>query len=437
VKFYQADWVCPASGPPIPNGVIAVDKGRITGVGAIKDFPREHLIQFVGSALIPGFVNAHAHLELTVFRGFLENLSFTEWIRKLVQTKYQVLTPADLRLSARLGAMEMLKAGVTAVAEVMDIGTGWEAMLEFGLQGIAYQEVFGPAESTMAEAMKSLKEKVGRHRSNETETQRIGVSPHAPYTVSEPLYKAVREYAHAEALRMTAHIGESRDETLFVRDGAGPFAEAHSKRGIPVIARGVTPVAYLDSFGLLGPDMLLVHSIEADDHDIGRLRDTGSFVVHCPKSNAKLGIATARVCDMRARNVNVSLGTDSVASNNAIDMFEEMRAAVFQQRTMTGEIQSLTAQDAFRMATIEGARALGLEKQLGSLEVGKRADFAVVDLSQAATLPVYDPTETMVYSASRSDVKNVFVAGNEVTVNDSEILRQIAQLARRISPLNR
>jgi 5-methylthioadenosine/S-adenosylhomocysteine deaminase len=139
---------------------------------------------------------------------------------------------------------------------------------------------------------------------------------------------------------------------------------------------------------------------------------------------------------MRARNVNVSLGTDSVASNNAIDMFEEMRAAVFQQRTLTGDIQSLTAQDAFRMATIEGARALRLEKQLGSLELGKRADFAVVDLSQASTVPVYDPIETMVYSASRSDVKKVFVAGKEVSIDDAgEIRSEVAALARRLKSI--
>jgi 5-methylthioadenosine/S-adenosylhomocysteine deaminase len=359
-------------------------------------------------------------------------LSFTEWIRKLVQTKYQVLTPAELQLSARLGAMEMLKAGVTAVGEVMDVGSGWNAMLEFGLQGIAYQEVFGPAESAAVDAMKSLKEKVGLHRGRETETQRVGVSPHAPYSVSQPLYKAVGEYAQAESLRMTAHIAESREETLFVRDGAGPFAEAHLKRGIAVIARGVTPVAYLDRLELLGPKMLLVHAVEANDSDIDRLRDTSTFVVHCPKSNAKLGNASARIRDMRSRSVSVSLGTDSVASNNAIDMFEEMRAAIFQQRTLTRDIHALTAQDAFRMATLEGARALGLDKHLGSLEVGKRADFAVVDLSQSATLPVYDPIETMVYSASRADVKRVFVGGNEIVVEDSQVRKEISQLARRL-----
>src|SRR5206468_3301419 len=127
--------------------------------------------------------------------------------------------------------------------------------------------------------------------------------------------------------------------------------------GIDVTARHCMPVAYLESLSLLGPDMLLVHGVETDDRDLDRLRDSGTFVVHCPKSNAKLAHATARVSDMRARGVRVSLGTDSVASNNVIDMFEEMRAAVFQQRTMTGRIDALGALDAFRMATLEGAKA--------------------------------------------------------------------------------
>lgn len=433
MTVYEADWICPISGPPIRNGAIAVENGRISKLGLIEDIHGDHRVHYSGCAVIPGFVNAHAHMELTVFRGFLENVPFAEWIRRLVQTKYQLLTRDDLGLSARLGAIEMLRAGVTTVAEVMDTGTGWEAMVEFGLQGIAYQEVFGPSESVVAESMKGLTEKIDNHRLRESESQRIGVSPHAPYTVSRPLYEAVRDYARAESLRMTAHIGESREETAFVRDGAGPFAEAHEKRGIPVSARRMMPVAYLERLGLLGPGMLLVHAVEADDRDIDRLRDTGSFVVHCPKSNAKLGNATARIRDMRAKNVHVSLGTDSVASNNVIDMFEEMRAAIFQQRTLTGDIAALTAHDAFHMATIEGAKALGLEMQLGSLEAGKRADFAVVDLSKPSAQPVYDPVETMVYSASRTDVKRVFLAGNEVTFNDSEMLKQIAALGSRLA----
>jgi cytosine/adenosine deaminase-related metal-dependent hydrolase len=344
MTVYEADWICPVAGPPIKDGAISVEAGRLVSVGSAVEVAGSHRMRYSGCTIIPGFVNAHAHLELTILRGLLENIPFLKWIQQLTHIKYQVLNRDDLKLSAQLGAIEMLRAGVTTVAEVMDVGTGWEAMREFGLQGIAYQEVFGPADSAAVESMKGLAENVG----------------------------------------------------------------------------------------LLGPDMLLVHGVEVNERDLDHLRDTGTFVVHCPKSNAKLGNATARVHDMLVQGVPVSLGTDSVASNNHIDMFEEMRAAIFQQRTLTGRIDALTAADALRMATVEGARSLGMEGALGSLEQGKRADFVVVDLSRPATQPVFDPIETMVYSASRADVRAVFSAGRELSLDDSAVLKEVARVAGKL-----
>jgi 5-methylthioadenosine/S-adenosylhomocysteine deaminase len=311
----------------------------------------------------------------------------------------------------------------------MDVGTGWEAVLEFGLQGIVYQEAFGPADSSAEQALRELKSKVDALRMRETETLRLGVSPHAPYTVSTALYRGTADYARSTRLPMAAHIAESREEVLFVRDGAGTFEEGLKNRGIQVTPRHCLPVAYLDSLGLLGPAMLLIHAVEIDERDLRRIAETGTSVAHCPKSNAKLGHRIARLTEMRAAGVPVGLGTDSVASNNVVDMFEEMRAAVFHQRILSGTIDVMTAADAFRMATLDGARSLRLDRHLGSLEPGKRADFVVVDLSRAATQPVYDPIETMVYSASRADVKATFIGGKEVSVDDSEVLKNVAEIA--------
>jgi len=168
MTVYEADWICPATSEPIQDGAIAVESGRITGVGPAKEIAGTRRVQHAGCAIIPGFVNAHTHLELTILRGLLENIPFLQWIQRLTQIKYQILTRDDLKLSAQLGAIEMLRAGVTTVAEVMDVGTGWEAMLEFGLQGIAYQEVFGPDESVVAESMKGLVGKVDRYRCDES-----------------------------------------------------------------------------------------------------------------------------------------------------------------------------------------------------------------------------------------------------------------------------
>jgi cytosine/adenosine deaminase-related metal-dependent hydrolase len=314
----------------------------------------------------------------------------------------------------------MLKGGVTTVGEVMDIGTGWEAMLEFGLQGVAYQEVFGPAETTASEAMRALQEKVSRHREQETQVQRIGVSPHAPYTVSAKLFGSVRDYARKEGLSMTSHIAESRDETLFVRDGAGAFADSHQKRGIGVVAHGCSPVRYLDRLDLLGRDMLLAHAIETDTADFDRLQETRTSVVHCPRSNAYLSHGVAPVSVMRAHGISVSLGTDSAASNEDFDMFAEMRAVV--------EQQGLSFEDVFRMATIEGARGLGLEQYVGSLTPGKRADFALILLGKSSE----DPLEEIVTNGRPGKIAATFQGGREVVLDVAKILEEALDLKQEL-----
>jgi cytosine/adenosine deaminase-related metal-dependent hydrolase len=417
---YEADWVCPATSEPVQRGVLLVENGHIQSVTTESVHPDLKSRQYPGCAIIPGFVNTHTHLELSLFHGLLHKLSFADWISELVRIKYSRCSHDALKMSAQLGAMEMLKAGVTCVGEVMDAGTGWDAMLEYGLQGIAYQEVFGPDEAVAAEALNGLRGKVESQRLRESATQRIGVSPHAPYTVSKSLYEGVREYVRGEGLRMTAHIAESLDETQFVRGGTGPFAERHAKRNIRVVPRRCSPVAYLDSLGLLGEDMLLVHAIEADAEDIQRIRETRSFVAHCPKSNMFFGHGVARVAEMREKGVTVSLGTDSTASNDAIDMFEEMRVVNSQQ--------GLKFSDVFRMATIDGARALGMEQTMGSLEAGKRADFLVVQLRD----PRKEPIEEMIRFAGARDVRATFVGGRETVVEDRELRAELAKVLAQI-----
>src|SRR5205823_1798661 len=273
MTLYEADWICPISSPPVRNGSIGVENGTVAAVydrrqssdleiaggprsasaiaRGINDRPPLQFVRFPGCAIIPGFVNAHAHLELTILRGFLDDLPFSEWIPKLTRAKYEQLSRDEMLLSARLGCMEMIRAGVTCLAEVMDLGTAWPAMREFGLRGIAYQEVFGPAESQVEQAVGDLIQKVDDFRDDETETFRIGVSPHAPYTVSAKLYEAVNWYAQQDNLRMTTHIAESEDEGMFVRWGAGVFAERWTERGIPLNPPGCSPVAYLNSLELL------------------------------------------------------------------------------------------------------------------------------------------------------------------------------------------
>jgi cytosine/adenosine deaminase-related metal-dependent hydrolase len=431
MTIFEADWVCSVSAPPVRNGSLVVEGGRIVSSPPTKPAGADR-VSFPGCAIIPGFVNAHAHLELTVLRGFLEDLPFDAWIPRLTRAKYQQLSRHEMLQSARLGAIEGLRAGVTCVAEVMDLGVSWQAMREFGLQGIAYQEVFGPAESQAEEAVAGLRKKVDEYRRDETATLRAGVSPHAPYTVSAKLFRAINDYAQREGLRLTTHIAESKEESLFVREGTGPFAEAHRKRGIDVKPGGCSPIAYLDRLGLLHPEMLLVHAVEVEDSDLDILKARRPALAHCPKSNAKLSHGVAHITDIQKSGVPIGLGTDSVASNNVIDMFEEMRVAIFQQRARTQRWDALDAYAVFRMATLGGAACLGLDKHLGSLDAGKRADFAVVDLNDPALHPIYDPIQTMVYSASRQNVKATYLEGQQVRTDPSEIMKEFESIPGRL-----
>jgi cytosine/adenosine deaminase-related metal-dependent hydrolase len=434
MTIFEADWICPVSAPPIRDGALAVEGEKILGVGRERPANAQR-VSFPGCAIIPGFVNAHAHLELTVLRGFLEDMPFDSWIPRLTTAKYQQLTRHDMLQSARLGAIEMLRSGVTCVGEVMDLGVAWQAIREFGLRGIAYQEAFGPAQNQAEQAMTGLRKKIEEYRRDENDTVRVGVSPHAPYTVSAKLFGDINEYAQHEGLRLTTHIAESKEEGQFVRSGTGPFAENHRKRGIDVTPAGCSPLAYLDRLGLVRPEMLLIHAVDLNDSDMDILKRRRPAMVHCPKSNAKLAHGIARVTDIKKTDITIGLGTDSVSSNNVIDMFEEMRTAIFQQRARTQQWNALDASAAFRMATLDGAACLGLEKHLGSLEIGKCADFVVVDLNDPAVHPVYDPIQTMVYSASRHNVKATYMRGQEVRTDPSHIMKDLELIPKRLGVL--
>lgn len=426
---YEADWVCPVSSAPVRNGSLRVEGDRIVEVSAAGE---DSTVRFPGCAIIPGFVNAHTHLELTLLRGFLEDLPFTEWVRTLTRTKYVHLSHDELLLSARLGAAEMVAAGVTCLGEVMDVGTALTAMREAGLRGIAYQEVFGPDEALAVGQFDELKARVAGHRRFETETLRIGVSPHAPYTVCPPLFRNVRDFARKENLPITIHIAESQEEGLFVRFGGGPLAERLAERGFYIEPPGVSPISYMDSLDLVAPDTLLIHVIDVEDEDLETLGRRKPMIVHCPKSNAKLAHGVARISEIMEKNVIIGLGTDSVASNNVVDMFEEMRSAIFQQRARTGRLESMDAAAAFWMATAGGAECLGLSHLVGTLEAGKLADFVVVDLNDLGIQPVYDPITSMVYSASRRNVRATYIGGREVRLDTADLIPQSALIASRL-----
>lgn len=413
---YHARWVLPIARPPLEHATVVEHGGRIVYVGPRGDAPDGTDVELGDVALLPGLVNAHTHLELTVMRGFLEDLAFRPWIVRLTRARSAVLSQQALVESARAGIAEGLAAGITTYADTSESGAPFAALREMGARGIVYQEVFGPDPSQCAESLAALQGKVNAMRREESALVRVGVSPHAPYSVSDALFEATAAYARSESLPMAVHIAEGEDESLLVCDATGVWADGHRRRGIAVEHRGASPVRVLERTGVLAERPLLIHCVRVDGDDIALMARHDCAVAHCPASNAKLAHGIAPLAELLAASVRVGLGSDSVASNNRMDLLDEARLAILLQRARTGRHDIIPATAALELATIGGARALGLDAEIGSLEVGKSADLAAFPLHHARTQPVYDPAAALVFSGS-AGASFVAVAG-QVLVRD-------------------
>lgn len=430
---YHARWVLPISAEPFEHGTVAVTDGRIAWVGPRAQAPADDgEDRDLGDViLLPGLVNAHCHLELTVLRGFLEDLDFAHWIMRLNGVKRAVLDRARLLDSARFGVAEGLRHGITTYADTCDSGVAFDAMLEAGVRGIMYQEVFGPDPAVARQSLADLEAKVAALRPRETPLVRVGVSPHAPYTVSDSLYEAVAALASRESLPIAVHIAESLVEEDLVVRGDGLFAGGLRKRGIDARPRARSSIDLLRRVGILALRPLLIHAIRIDAEDVGLVAGSRSPVAHCPISNAKLGNGVAPLLELLDAGVAVGLGSDSVASNNRMDMLAEGRAAILAQRGRVARHDALCARDALFLSTLGAARALGLDGDIGSLEVGKSADLAAFPLDDHAR-PVHDPEAAAVFALPGTRASLVTVNGVEL-VRDGVLLRRDRELDARVS----
>jgi 5-methylthioadenosine/S-adenosylhomocysteine deaminase len=453
--IYSARWVLPITSPLIEDGAVAVDDSKILGVGTRRDlaarFPNFRLQNFGQAAVLPGLVNAHSHLELTIMRGFLEpeESDFFAWLRKLTAARMAMKTE-DLLVSATCGAIEAARAGITCLADASSTATeAMKALLRVGLRGIVYQESFGPDPTLAAENVNKLREQINSMREIENDLVRAGVSPHAPYTVSAAQLELISRLANDEKLPVMMHAAESQAEKSFMLEGRGLFAEGLRARGIDWQAPGVSTVQYLARHGILETKPLLAHCINVDQADLDLIEKSGTSIAHCPKSNAKLGHGRAPFVEFIARGINVGLGSDSVASNNTCDILEEARFATLLARldergsrprvsearpSMRASIP-LSAEQALFAATMGGARALGLDSQIGALNEGMQADITVVNLGGAHQLPVRSPAEALVFSSSARDVLLTVVGGKEIyregqvsAVDEDEMRLQIERL---------
>lgn len=427
MKRYHARWIVPITAPSIQNGTVAVTGGRIAYVGPRAQAPAGEDMDLEDAVLLPGLVNAHTHLELTAFRGLMPDVPFREWIVTLQTAKVAVMTPERYLDAARLGIAEGLRAGVTTYADTCDSGAALPAMCEMGVRGIMYQEVFGPSadESRVADAIAGLERRLTESAPRQTPLVRLGLSPHAPYTVSDPLFA----YAARAGWPVAVHVAESDAESRLVRDGEGPFADGLRARGIAVSPRARSPLALLAELGVLRARPLLIHAVRLDDADIAAIAAAGASVAHCPVSNAKLGHGIAPLDRLIAAGIAVGLGSDSMAANDRMDLLEEARVATLAQRTRTGRAETVAPHHALTLATLGGARALGLADRVGSLEVGKDADLAAFPLPPG--FGDANPESAVIFALGGTPARLVTVAGT-VHAMDGRVLTGDRGLPERV-----
>jgi 5-methylthioadenosine/S-adenosylhomocysteine deaminase len=378
--------------------------GRVQAIGPDAAVPRPPEVpgeSFADGILLPGLINTHTHLELTGFDLGPREPDFGAWIGRVTAIK-ETRSTEEFLAAARVGLADCYAGGVTTVADTGDSGSVIRAMAEAGASGIAYQEVFGPHPGQVAESLAGLRARVEALGPYAGGRVRLGLSPHAPYTVSGSLDAAVAVWAASDRLPLAVHLAESPGESELLERGSGRFAEAWRRRGIPIPSGpGRSPVEWLDQQGVLAERTLCIHVVQAGAADLARLAHRGCAVAHCPLSNAAHGHGAAPLAGFLSCGLRVGLGTDSVLSVSRLDMLAEARAA----RALAG----LDAESALALCTLGGAAALGLEGETGSLQVGKCGDCVVVRSTSASGSPA-----ERVLQSGRDDVIATFVGGRDV-----------------------
>lgn len=404
----------PISDPPILDGGLFIRDGAICAVGKaselIREFPTEPHDDLGSAVILPGLVNAHTHLELTGLHGRLPlGKSFTEWVTALLDLRSE-LDDAFFTTSARLGTTTLLRSGVTCVADITTSGRSVAPLMAAGLRGIIFQEILGPHPEQAMERLDAAEKAI---QSLQLQTDgsllSVGLSPHAPYSLSEPLLLRCAELLRRRNLPATIHLAESPEEVAYIGLGLGPIASEL----LPAVGRhspshrvcGESPVAFIDRAGLLSEQLLAVHGVHVGGADLELLKQRGVALAMCPRSNYYLNVGTAPLTRYLASGLRVGLGTDSLASNETLSLWDEMQ---FAHRLYGGVVK---AQQLVTMATLGGATALGMAGAIGSLTPGKWADLTAMAIDH---LDDADPYGSLLSQASDGLVVLSMVEGKIV-----------------------
>ena len=411
-------------------GAIAIDGATIVAVGSAADiaarFKAAEQLNTTGSVVIPGLINTHSHAPMVIYRGLADDLRLQEWLEKYIfPAEAKTVSREMVRAGTRLAALEMIQSGTTAYADMYyfeeEIARATKAA---GMRGVLGQTII---QFAVADA-KTPQEGLSRTEAFIKEFVKDdlivpAVAPHSPYTLEAKDLLASRALATRYEVPVLIHVAETELEL-------GTSQKAHS---------GMTPVGYLQSIGFWGPRTVANHGVWVNAADMKILRSHQVAVSHNPESNMKLASGIAPVREYLAAGITVGLGTDGAASNNDLDMFEAMRFAALLQKVKTGDPQAIPAATALEMATIGGAAALGLDRQIGSLEVGKRADLAIVSMGSARQTPMYDPVSHLVYASRGDDVRTVMVNGKflmrdrkMLTLDEPAVLGEARKIAAAV-----
>jgi 5-methylthioadenosine/S-adenosylhomocysteine deaminase len=415
----------------IPNGAVAVRGDRIVAVGTRTEidarFQPKQRLDRPDAILAPGLVNTHTHAAMSLFRGIADDMNLQDWLEKFIfPAEAKNVTPEFVRWGTRLGCLEMLLGGTTTFTDMYyfeDVVA--EVAKEAGMRGVLGETIIGfpvADNKTPADALRFTERYLQRFRHDPLVVP--AVAPHALYTNSDETLKASRALADKYGVPLIIHLSETKKEN----DDA-------------LTQRHMTPTKVLDTLGVLSGRTVAAHCVWVNDADMAILKQRGVGVAHCPSSNMKLASGVAPVARMLALDIAVGLGPDGPAgSNNDFDLFEEMDLAAKLQKVTAMDPRALPAAAALEMATIRGARALGMEKEIGSLEAGKRADLIAVRLDRPHAVPLYDAVSQLVYALKASDVRDVMVNGRAVvrdgrilTLDERMILQMAAQYRQKVS----
>ncbi len=411
----------------IENGAVAVDKGEIVAVGTASEITQKFLARQTMNAknkvVIPGLINTHTHVPMSLFRGISDDLDLQEWLTKYIfPAEAKNVTEEFVRAGTRLGLAEMIRGGTTAYCDMYYFEDAIaDETAKAGMRGVLGETIieFPVADNKTPEQALTYAEKfINKWKNNSLIVPAL--APHAPYTVSTEHLKAIRLLSDKTNASVVIHVAETQKEVADI-----------SKQ------YGSRPVTYLSKIGFLNNRTIAAHVVFANDEEIDILKSLGVGIAHNPQSNMKLASGVAPIPQMLAKDLPVGLGTDGAASNNDLDMWEEMDTAAKLHKLSSGDPKVVSAAQAFEMATIRGARALHLEKLIGSIEAGKRADIVIVDFDSLHQTPSFNVYSTLVYATKASDVRTVIINGKVIMLDrrlltlDENVIKNTANAYRR------